>query len=94
MFADPQMKNTADQIKRLEEKVKKLEAYQEFRKHFLSLNEGEVIIRAFGGQAQITLKKSGDIAIKGNKVTIVGTNDVFVKSSSDLILKGSKVGVN
>ena len=94
MFADPQMRSTADQIKRLEEKVKKLEAYQEFRKHFLSLNEGEVVIRSMGSQASITLKKNGDIAIKGNKVTIVGSHDVYVKSSSDLILKGSKIAAN
>jgi hypothetical protein len=40
------------------------------------------------------MKKNGDIAIRGNKVTIVGSNDVFVKASTELILKGSGIGSN
>jgi phage gp45-like len=85
---------TSERIRQLEERIRKLEAYQEYRKHFLSLNEGEAIIRSQGGAAQIVLKKNGDIAIKGNKVTIVGTNDVFVKASGDVILKGSSIKEN
>lgn len=94
MAQDFNSSNMENRIRQLEEKVKRLEAYQEFRKHFLSLNEGEVIIRSFGGAAQIVMKKNGDIAIKGQKVTIVGSNDVFVKSSSEVILKGSHIGSN
>ena len=74
--------NMETRIRQLEEKVKRLEAYQEFRKNFLSLNEGEVIIRSQGGAAQIVMKKNGDIAIKGQKVTIVGANDAYARSSS------------
>lgn len=83
-----------NRIRQLEEKVKRLEAYQEYRKNFLSLNEGQVVIRSQGGAAEIVLKKNGDIAISGKKVTIVGSNDVFVKSSSDLVLKGRQIGSN
>jgi len=94
MAQDHNSTNMENRIRQLEEKVKRLEAYQEYRKNFLSLNEGQVIIRSQGGAAEIVLKKNGDIAIKGKKVTIVGSNDVFVKSSSELILKGSKIGAN
>jgi hypothetical protein len=94
MINDPQSTNMAVQIRQLEERIRRLEAYQEYRKHFLSLNEGEVIIKSYGGAAQIVMKKNGDIVIKGNKVTITGQNDVFVKSSSEVILKGSKIGTN
>ena len=94
MINDPQSTNMAVQIRQLEERIRRLEAYQEYRKHFLSLNEGEVIIKSYGGAAQIVMKKNGDIAIRGNKVTIVGSNDVFVKASSELILKGSGIGSN
>ncbi|MGD8377137.1 MAG: type VI secretion system tip protein TssI/VgrG [Acidobacteriota bacterium] len=38
------------------------------------------------GSASITLKKNGDITIKGNKITI--------KGSSDVIIKGSKIAEN
>jgi len=38
------------------------------------------------GQAQITLKKNGDITIKGKKINI--------KGSGDVVIKGSKIGNN
>ena len=38
------------------------------------------------GSAEITMKKNGDITIKGNKIT--------VKGDSDVILKGSKIAEN
>ena len=38
------------------------------------------------GSAQITMKKNGDIVIKGAKIN--------VKGSGDVVIKGSKVGVN
>ncbi len=43
-----------------------------------------VVIKA--GDASVTLKKSGDIVVKGGKVT--------VQASSDMVLKGSKVAIN
>lgn len=94
MFNDPQARNMEERIRQLEERIRRLEAYQEFRKNFFSLNEGQAVIRSHGGAAEIVLKKNGDISIKGNKITIVGRNDVFVKSSDELVLKGSKIGAN
>jgi type VI secretion system secreted protein VgrG len=38
------------------------------------------------GSASITLKKNGDIIVKGNKISITGSGDVVVK--------GSKIGAN
>lgn len=91
---DRQTSRLEAKIKSLEEKVKQLEADQEFQKNFFSLNEGEAVVKSFSGGAEIRMKKNGDISIKGMKVTIVGQSDVFVKSSSDVILKGSRIGAN
>lgn len=46
--------------------------------------DDEIVIKV--GSAQITMKKSGDIDIKGNKIN--------VKGSGDVVLKGSKVTAN
>jgi type VI secretion system secreted protein VgrG len=46
------------------------------------------------GDASISMKKSGDITIKGNNITLEGSGKVNVKASSDLVLKGSKVTAN
>jgi type VI secretion system secreted protein VgrG len=46
------------------------------------------------GNASLVLKKSGDIAMDGNNITIEGSGRVNVKASSDLVLKGSKIREN
>jgi len=47
-------------------------------------SKGDVVIKA--GEASITMKKSGEIVIKGSKIKIEGSGDVVVK--------GSKTAVN
>ncbi|HEY2377840.1 MAG TPA: type VI secretion system tip protein TssI/VgrG [Gemmatimonadaceae bacterium] len=46
------------------------------------------------GDASITMKKNGEIQIKGKDITIEGSGKINVKASSDLVLKGSKVAAN
>jgi type VI secretion system secreted protein VgrG len=46
------------------------------------------------GDASITMKKNGDIVIKGKNLTLEGSAKITVKASSDLVLKGSKIGAN
>jgi type VI secretion system secreted protein VgrG len=50
-----------------------------------SLEAGDEIVLKTGS-ASITLKKNGDIIVKGNKISITGSGDVVVK--------GSKIGAN
>jgi type VI secretion system secreted protein VgrG len=46
------------------------------------------------GDATISLKKNGDITIKGKNISIDGSGKVNVKASGDIILKGSKIAQN
>jgi type VI secretion system secreted protein VgrG len=46
------------------------------------------------GDASISMKKNGDIVIKGNNITLDGSGKINVKASSDVIVKGSKVTAN
>lgn len=46
------------------------------------------------GQASITLKKNGEIKIKGKDITLEGSGKINVKASSDVAIKGSKVTAN
>lgn len=46
------------------------------------------------GKASITMKKNGDITIKGKNLTLNGSGKINAKASSDVIIKGSKVGLN
>jgi type VI secretion system secreted protein VgrG len=46
------------------------------------------------GSASISMKKNGDITIKGNNITIEGSGKINVKASSDVVIKGSKVTAN
>jgi len=52
----------------------------------------EVVIKT--GEATITMKKNGDITIKGKNINLNGSGKVNVKASSDVVLKGSKVTQN
>ena len=46
------------------------------------------------GDASITMKKDGTIAIKGKDISITGSGKISVKASSDVAIKGSKIGMN
>jgi len=46
------------------------------------------------GDASITLKKNGDIVLKGKNLTSDSSGKVSVKAASDLVLKGSKISQN
>jgi type VI secretion system secreted protein VgrG len=46
------------------------------------------------GDASITMKKNGEIQIKGKDITVSGSGQVNVKASSDLTLKGSQIKQN
>jgi type VI secretion system secreted protein VgrG len=46
------------------------------------------------GEASISMKKNGDIVIKGNNITVDGSGKIAMKASSDLSMKGSKVTAN
>jgi type VI secretion system secreted protein VgrG len=46
------------------------------------------------GDASITMKKNGDITIKGKNITLDGSGKVNVKASGDVIIKGSKIAQN
>ena len=52
----------------------------------------EIVIKT--GSASITLKKNGDIVIKGKDVKIDGSGKINVKASQDVVMKGSKVTAN
>jgi type VI secretion system secreted protein VgrG len=46
------------------------------------------------GDASITMKKNGDIQIKGNNLKLEGSGKIQVKAASDVNIKGSKVTNN
>jgi len=46
------------------------------------------------GSASITMKKNGDITIKGKNINIQGSGKINVKASSTVAIKGSKVTTN
>lgn len=58
-----------------------------------SINAGDQITLVTGS-ASITMKKNGDITIKGNNITIEGSGKVNVKASSDITMKGSSIKQN
>ncbi len=63
-----------------------------FKKTLVIDATDEIVLKS--GEASITLKKNGDIAIKGKNITLEGSGKIGVKASSDLTLKGSKIGQN
>ena len=46
------------------------------------------------GDASITMKKNGDIQIKGKEIKLVGSGKIVIKADSDVNIKGSKVTNN
>lgn len=52
----------------------------------------EIVLKS--GQASLTLKKNGDIVLKGKNLQLDGSGKINVKASSNLVLKGSKITGN
>ena len=52
----------------------------------------EIVLQS--GEATMTLKKNGDIVIRGKNVQVDGTGKIQIKADSDVVVKGSKVGSN
>jgi type VI secretion system secreted protein VgrG len=52
----------------------------------------EIVLKT--GSATLTMKKNGDIVLKGKNLQLDGSGKINVKASSDVVLKGSKVTSN
>jgi type VI secretion system secreted protein VgrG len=52
----------------------------------------EIVLKS--GDATLTLKKNGDIVLKGKNLQLDGSGKINVKASSNLVLKGSKISSN
>jgi type VI secretion system secreted protein VgrG len=52
----------------------------------------EIVISS--GSATVTLKKSGEILIKGKDITVEGSGKITIKAGPEVIIKGGKVGIN
>jgi type VI secretion system secreted protein VgrG len=61
-------------------------------KNFLLTAADEIVLKT--GDAEIVMKKNGEIKIKGKDITIEGSGKINVKASSDVVIKGSKVTAN
>jgi type VI secretion system secreted protein VgrG len=66
-----------------------------------SLNVGKTLLIDVGdeitiktGDASITMKKNGDIQIKGKEIKLVGSGKIGIKADSEVNIKGSKVTNN
>ncbi len=59
----------------------------------ITINAGDQIT-LLTGAASITMKKNGDITIKGKNIVIQGSSNVNVKASSNITLKASNVSTN
>ena len=59
----------------------------------LAIVAGDQIVLK-SGSASITMKKNGDITIKGKNLTLKGSGKINVKASSAVAIKGSKVTNN
>ena len=46
------------------------------------------------GDASITMKKNGDIQIKGKEIKVIGSGKIAIKADSEVNIKGSKVTNN
>ena len=65
------------------------------------LNVGKKLLISAGdeivlntGSASITMKKNGDIVIKGKNITLDGSGNINIKASSSVSIKGSKITQN
>lgn len=56
------------------------------------VSDKDIVLKS--GDATLTLKKNGDISIKGKNLSFDGSGKVRIKASSQLVLKGSKISEN
>jgi len=91
---DLETRSLAERCRKLEEKVAELEAYQKYRRHFLSFNDGEAVFRSKGGTGKIVLKADGSISISGSKIAIKSSGRTFIVADGDITMKGSKISQN
>lgn len=56
----------------------------------LAVEAGDQIVLT-AGAASLTMKKNGDIVLRGNNITIEGSGKISVKASKDVVIKGSKI---
>ncbi|MDF1553078.1 MAG: type VI secretion system Vgr family protein [Deferrisomatales bacterium] len=59
----------------------------------LTVEAGDAILFKTGS-ASISMKKNGEIVIKGKDITIQGSGKITVKASKDVVIKGSKIAQN
>jgi len=52
----------------------------------------EIVLKT--GSASITMKKNGEIQIKGKDITVQASGKINMKASSDITMKGSKIKQN
>ena len=52
----------------------------------------EIVLEA--GDATMTLKKNGDIVLRGKNVQVDGSGKIQIKADADVVVKGSRVGGN
>jgi type VI secretion system secreted protein VgrG len=68
------------------------DAYQLKAKTITIEAEDEITIKT--GDATISLKKDGTLAVNGKDIDLKGSGKIGVKADSDLVLKGSKIAEN
>jgi hypothetical protein len=91
---DFEIRRLAEHNRSLEARVAKLEDYQAYRRHFLSLNEGAVIIKTQNGAASITLKSDGSVFINCRDFEVKASGKIVLKASGPVDIKGSKINQN
>ena len=91
---DFEIRNLVEHNRSLEARVAKLEAYQAYRRHFLSLNEGAVIIKTKNGTASIAIKSDGSISINCSNFEVKASGKIALKASGPVDIKGSKINQN
>ncbi len=75
-------------IERLETRIIKLESMLSSS----SASEGSLLLKV--GDSSISMKKDGEVSIKGKDITLSGSGRVNIKAASDLTLKGQKIVEN
>jgi hypothetical protein len=82
--------NQSEQLALHKRHIRALWHHIEQLEEFISTHrDGSITISV--GQASVTLKKNGDITLKGKNIDIQSSGKIDVKASSELVLKGQKI---